>query len=138
MAFTYTRTTTKEPEIEDKSSVSLEPPTRDEIVEQLTKHFTNRPQDVVTEEDIFKITDRVIDDFVRLKDEPYRSFAKYDPQKPALSIITYNNEWLLYERENYPVDYSPIRSYMIRCSIIDFHVTVVEYTKQIRLAYVSR
>ena len=141
MVYAITRTKLKQPEIPEtkaESLVSFEIPTREEIVKKISEHFASHPNDSVTEEDISKIADKVSESFEELKDKPYEGFAKYSPTKPALHIFVYGDEFTLSDRERYPGDYSTLEIFLIRCSAINFHVTVVRGTKQIRLAYVSR
>lgn len=138
MVHTYTRTTLKEPEAKDNSFVSLEPPTQDEIVKQLIEHFAKHPKDVVTQEDIYRIADKVTKEFESLKNKPYGAFAKYNPEKPALHIFIYSNEYMLTDFEKEYSKYSPVVNLFVKCTTIDFHITVIEYLKQIHLSYVSR
>lgn len=136
--YTYTRAETIEPENNNKVVSSLIPPTRDEVIAQLEKHFSEHQKDIVTSEDISELADRISAEFDYLRDKPYGGFAKYEPEKPYLSIRMYDNEYIMYDRERYPGDYSPLVSFAIFCSEITFKVTVVTNTKQINLAYVSK
>ena len=136
--YTYTRASTTEPEDNSNVVSSLIPPTKDEVIAQLEKHFAEHTKDVVTPEDISKIADTVSEAFDELRDKPYGGFAKYVPEKPKLSIKMYPNSWMLCDREGYPRDYSPLTISSIKCSTVDFTMTVVTYTKWISLAYVSK
>ena len=126
-------------EPEDNSNVvsSLTPPTRDEVVTQLEKHFAEHTKEVVTPEDISKIADAVSEAFDELRDKPYGGFAKYAPKKPKLTIMMYHDLYTLHDRESHPGDYSPLTIIPIKCSTVDFLMTVVTNTKWISLAYVS-
>lgn len=136
--YTCTRTLTTEPENNNNIVSSLTPPTRDEIVTQLAKHFAKHTNDKVTPEDISQIADIVSKTFEELRDKPYGGFAKYVPEKPQLTIKMYHDSWTLHDREEYPGDYSPLTIIPIKCSAIDFLMTVVTNTKWISLAYVSK
>lgn len=136
--YTYTRTSTTEPEDNSNVVSSLTPPTRDEVVAQLEKHFAEHTKEVVTLEDISKIADAVSKAFDELRDKPYGGFAKYVPEKPKLTIRMYHDSWTLHDRERYPGDYSPLEIIPIKCSTVDFSMTVVTNTKWISLAYVSK
>lgn len=136
--YTYTKTSTMEPENIEEIDGSLTPPTREEVTTQLKKHFAEHDQDEVTDEDIKNLTETICRKFDELKNQPYGSFAKYNPQKPYLSIKMYPNEWMLSDREAYPRDYSPITIIPVFGSKILFTVTVVTYLKWISLAYVSK
>lgn len=136
--YTYTRTSTTEPEDNSNVVSSLTPPTRDEVVAQLEKHFAEHTKEVVTPEDISKIADAVSKAFDELRDKPYGGFAKYVPEKPKLTIRMYHDWWTLHDRERYPGDYSPLEIIPIKCSTVDFSMTVVTNTKWISLAYVSK
>ena len=137
-AYTYTRTSTTKPEDHSNAVSSLIPPTKDEVIAQLEKHFAEHTKDVVTPEDILKIADAVSADFERLRDKPYGGFAKYIPEKPRLTISMYHDAWTLHDRERYPADYSPLEICSIQCSTITVSKTVVTNTKRISLAYVSK
>ena len=50
----------------------------------------------------------------------------------------YHDSWTLHDRERYPGDYSPLEIFPIKCSTVDFLMTVVMNTKWISLAYVSK
>lgn len=136
--YIYTRTSTTEPEDNSNVVSSLTPPTRDEVVAQLVKHFAEHTKEVVTPEDISQIADAVCEEFNELRDEPYGGFARYDPEKPKLTIRMYHDSWTLHDRERYPGDYSPLKIIPIKCSTVDFSMTVVTYTKWISLAYISK
>lgn len=136
-AYTFTRTTTIEPEKSNIDVSSLTPPTRDEIIVQLRKHFEEHPKDIVTDEDIFLIADIVSQTFEKLRNEPYTGFAKYVPEKPHMTISIYRDNFTMFDRERYPADYSIISSKDIQCSSICFQMTVVYTTKWISLAYVA-
>ncbi len=136
--YTYTRTSTTEPENNNPLVSSLTPPTRDEVVAQLEKHFSEHNKDMVTLEDISKLADTIIKAFDELRDKPYGGFAKCCPEKPNLTIEMYHNAWTLSDRERYPGDYSPLTIIPIKCSTIDFSMTVITNTKRISLAYVSK
>lgn len=137
-AYTYTRTSATEPEDNSNVVSSLTPPTRDEVVAKLEKHFAEHTKEVVTPEDISKIADAVSKAFDELRDKPYGGFAKYLPEKPKLTISMYHDCFTLHDRERYPRDYSPLKIINIRCSTVDFSMTVVMNTKWISLAYVSK
>ena len=136
--YTYTRTSTMQPENCEKINSSLTPPTRDEVTDQLEKHFSGHTMEKVTPEDISKLTDEICRVFEDLRDKPYGGFAKYVPEKPKLTIKMYSNEWMLFDRERYPGDYSPLDIISIDCSEISFTMTVVTNLKWISLAYVSK
>ena len=136
--YTYTRTSTIEPENDNTIVSSLTPPTLDEVVAQLENHFSEHDKDMVTPEDISKLADEICKAFEELRDKPYGGFAKYCPEKPNLTIKMYSNEWTLFDRERYPGDYSPLTIVSINCSKIKFSMTVVTNTKWISLAYVSK
>ncbi len=129
---------TTEPENNNTVVSSLAPPTRDEVVAQLEKHFSEHNKDMVTPEDISKLADTISNAFDELRDKPYGGFAKYCPEKPNLTVRMYHDEWTLFDRERYPGDYSPLTIIPIKCSAIDFSMTVVTNTKWISLAYVSK
>ena len=93
---------------------------------------------MVNFEDISKIADAVSNAFDELRDKPYGGFAKYSPEKPKLTIKMYHDSWTLHDRERYPGDYSPLEIFPIKCSTVDFLMTVVTNTKWISLAYVSK
>ena len=116
----------------------LTPPTRDEVITQLKKHFAEHTKEVVNSEDISRIADAVSNAFDELRDKPYGGFAKYSPEKPKLTIKMYHDSWTLHDRERYPGDYSPLEIFPIKCSTVDFLMTVVMNTKWISLAYVSK
>jgi len=137
MVYTYTRTATTEPEESNIVDSSLIPPTHDEVTEMLESHFSEQDQDLVTPEDISKLANIISEAFDNIRDKPYGGFAKYCPEKPTLTIKAYCNEWMLVDRERYPGDYSPLTIIPVKCSKIDFQVTVVINTKWISLAYVS-
>lgn len=108
------------------------------MVAQLVKHFAEHTKEVVTPEDISQIADAVCEEFDELRDKPYGGFARYDPEKPKLTIRMYHDLWTLHDRERYPGDYSPLSIIPIKCSTVDFSMTVVTYTKWISLAYISK
>ena len=135
---TYTRTSTTEQENNSSVASSLIPPTRAEVIAQLQKHFDEHSNDVVTLEDISKIADTVSKSFDELRDKPYGGFAKYVPEKPILTITMYHDWWTLHNREAYPGDYSPLTQIPIKCSTLEFLMTVVTNTKCISLAYISK
>ncbi len=136
--YTYTRTSTTEPEDNNTVVSSLDPPTRDEILAQLEEHFYEHIiEGMVTSEDVKKIADTISNAFDELREKPYGGFAKYCPQKPMLTIIMYHDEWTLFDRERYPGDYSPLEIIPIKGDKIDFSMTIIENTKRISLAYVG-
>ncbi len=136
--YTFTRTSTMEPENLEELASSLTPPTREEVTAQLEKHFSENDKELVTKEDIEILTNAICEEFDYLKDRPYGGFAKYMPEKPKLTIKRYSNEWTMFDRESYPRDYSPIKEIVVVCSKVDFSLTVVLHLKWISLAYVSK
>lgn len=135
---TLTRTSFTKTENNSNDVSFLTPPTRDEVIAQLKKHFAEHTKEVVNSEDISKIADAVSDAFDELRDKPYGGFAKYSPEKPKLTIKMYHDSCTLHDRERYPGDYSPLEIIPIKCSTVDFLMTVVTNTKWISLAYVSK
>ena len=135
---TLTRTSFTKTENNSNDVSFLTPPTRDEVITQLKKHFAEYTKEVVNSEDISRIADAVSNAFDELRDKPYGGFAKYSPEKPKLTIKMYHDSWTLHDRERYPGDYSPLEIFPIKCSTVDFLMTVVMNTKWISLAYVSR
>lgn len=135
---TLTRTSPTKAENNSNDVSFLAPPTRDEVIAQLKKHFAEHTKEVVNSEDISKIADAVSNAFDELRDKPYGGFAKYSPEKPKLTIKMYHDSWTLHDRERYPGDYSPLKIFPIKCSTVDFLMTVVTNTKWISLAYVSK
>lgn len=135
---TLTRTSFTKTENNSNDVSFLTPPTRDEVITQLKKHFAEHTKEVVNSEDISRIADAVSNSFDELRDKPYGGFAKYSPEKPKLTIKMYHDSWTLHDRERYPGDYSPLEIFPIKCSTVDFLMTVVMNTKWISLAYVSR
>lgn len=135
---TLTRTSPTKAENNSNDVSFLAPPTRDEVIAQLKKHFAKHTKEVVNSEDISKIADAVSNAFDELRDKPYGGFAKYSPEKPKLTIKMYHDSWTLHDRERYPGDYSPLEIFSIKCSTVDFLMTVVMNTKWISLAYVSK
>ena len=136
--YTFTRTSTMEPENLEELASSLTPPTREEVTAQLEEYFSENDKELVTKEDIEILTNAICDEFDYLKDRPYGGFAKYMPEKPKLTIKRYSNEWTMFDRESYPRDYSPIKEIAVVCSKVDFSLTVVLHLKWISLAYVSK
>ena len=135
---TLTRTSFTKTENNSNDVSFLTPPTRDEVITQLKKHFAEHTKEVVNSEDISRIADAVSNAFDELRDKPYGGFAKYSPEKPKLTIKMYHDSWTLHDRERYPGDYSPLKIFPIKCSTVDFLMTVVTNTKWISLAYVSK
>lgn len=135
---TLTRTSFTKTENNSNDVSFLTPPTRDEVITQLKKHFAEHTKEVVNSEYISRIADAVSNSFDELRDKPYGGFAKYSPEKPKLTIKMYHDSWTLHDRERYPGDYSPLEIFPIKCSTVDFLMTVVMNTKWISLAYVSR
>ena len=135
---TLTRTSFTKMENNSNDVSFLTPPTRDEVITQLKKHFAEHTKEVVNSEDISRIADAVSNSFDELRDKPYGGFAKYSPEKPKLTIKMYHDSWTLHDRERYPGDYSPLEIFPIKCSTVDFLMTVVMNTKWISLAYVSK
>ena len=135
---TLTRTSPTKAENNSNDVSFLAPPTRDEVITQLKKHFAEHTKEVVNSEDISRIADAVSNAFDELRDKPYGGFAKYSPEKPKLTIKMYHDSWTLHDRERYPGDYSPLEIFPIKCSTVDFLMTVVMNTKWISLAYVSK
>ena len=135
---TLTRTSFTKTENNSNDVSFLTPPTRDEVITQLKKHFAEHTKEVVNSEDISRIADAVSNSFDELRDKPYGGFAKYSPEKPKLTIKMYHDSWTLHDRERYPGDYSPLEIFPIKCSTVDFLMTVVMKTKWISLADVSR
>ena len=135
---TLTRTSFTKTENNSNDVSFLTPPTRDEVITQLKKHFAEHTKEVVNSEDISRIANTVSNAFDELRDKPYGGFAKYSPEKPKLTIKMYHDSWTLHDRERYPGDYSPLEIFPIKCSTVDFLMTVVMNTKWISLAYVSR
>lgn len=133
-----TRTSFTKTENNSNDVSFLTPPTRDEVITQLKKHFAEHTKEVVNSEDISRIADAVSNAFDELRDKPYGGFAKYSPEKPKLTIKMYHDSWTLHDRERYPGDYSPLEIFPIKCSTVDFLMTVVMNTKWISLAYVSK
>ena len=136
--YTYTQTSTIKPENNNTVVSSPTPPTRDEVIAQLEKHFSEHDKDMVTSEDISKLADAISEAFDGLGDKPYGRFANYCQKNPNLTIRMYHDEWTLIDRERYPGDYSPLTLIPIKCSAIDFSMTVITNTKCISLAYVSK
>ena len=136
--YTFTRTSTMEPENLEELASSLTPPTREEVTAQLEEYFSENDKELVTKEDIEILTNAICDEFNYLKDRPYGGFAKYMPERPKLTIKRYSNEWTMFDRESYPRDYSPIKEIAVVCSKVDFSLTVVLHLKWISLAYVSK
>lgn len=136
--YTFTRTSTMEPENLEELASSLTPPTREEVTAQLEEYFSENDKELVTKEDIEILTNAICEEFDYLKDRPYGGFAKYMPEKPKLTIKRYSNEWTMFDRESYPRDYSPIKEIAVVCSKVDFSLTVVLHLKWISLAYVSK
>ena len=134
---TLTRTSFTKTENNSNDVSFLTPPTRDEVITQLKKHFAEHTKEVVNSEDISRIADAVSNAFDELRDKPYGGFAKYSPEKPKLTIKMYHDSWTLHDRERYPGDYSPLEIFPIKCSTVDLLMTVVINTKCISLAYVS-
>ena len=135
---TLTRTSFTKTENNSNDVSFLTPPTRDEVITQLKKHFAEHTKEVVNSEDISRIADAVSNSFDELRDKPYGGFAKYSPEKPKLTIKMYHDSWTLHDRERYPGDYSPLEIFPIKCSTVDFLMTVVMNTKWISLAYVCK
>lgn len=135
---TLTRTSFTKTENNSNDVSFLTPPTRDEVITQLKKHFAEHTKEVVNSEDISRIADAVSNSFDELRDKPYGGFAKYSPEKPKLTIKMYHDSWTLHDRERYPGDYSPLEIFPIKCLTVDFLMTVVMNTKWISLAYVSK
>ena len=135
---TLTRTSFTKTENNSNDVSFLTPPTRDEVITQLKKHFAEHTKEVVNSEYISRIADAVSNSFDELRDKPYGGFAKYSPEKPKLTIKMYHDSWTLHDRERYPGDYSPLEIFPIKCSTVDFLMTVVMNTKWISLAYVSK
>lgn len=135
---TLTRTSFTKTENNSNDVSFLTPPTRDEVITQLKKHFAEHTKEVVNSEYISRIADAVSNAFDELRDKPYGGFAKYSPEKPKLTIKMYHDSWTLHDRERYPGDYSPLEIFPIKCSTVDFLMTVVMNTKWISLAYVSK
>ena len=135
---TLTRTSFTKTENNSNDVSFLTPPTRDEVITQLKKHFAEHTKEVVNSEDISRIADAVSNSFDELRDKPYGGFAKYSPEKPKLTIKMYPDSCTLHDRERYPGDYSPLEIFPIKCSTVDFLMTVVMNTKWISLAYVSK
>ena len=135
---TLTRTSFTKTENNSNDVSFLTPPTRDEVITQLKKHFAEHTKEVVNSEDISRIADAVSNAFDELRDKRYGGFAKYSPEKPKLTIKMHHDSWTLHDRERYPGDYSPLEIFPIKCSTVDFLMTVVMNTKWISLAYVSR
>ena len=135
--YTFTKTSTMQPENIEEIASSLTPPTREEVMTQLKDYFSKHDKEAVTPEDIELITENVCVEFDYLADKPYGGFAKYMPERPKLTIRRYSNEWELYNTESRPRDYSPIKKMNVVCSNIVFSVTVVTYLKWISLSYVS-
>lgn len=136
--YTFTRTSTMEPENLEELASSLTPPTREEVTAQLEEYFSENDKELVTGEDIKNLTNAICEKFDYLKDRPYGGFAKYMPEKPKLTIKSYSNGGTMFDRESYPRDYSPIKESIIVCSKVDFSLTVVLNLKWISLAYVSK
>lgn len=136
--YTFTKTSTMEPENIEELSSSLTPPTREEVTAQLEEHFSENDKDMVTPEDIEILTNVICQEFDELKDQPYRGFARYNPTKPCLTIRRYSNEWYQYEGETRPRDYSMLKEIIVVCSKINFTVTVVSYSKWVSLSYISK
>lgn len=83
---TLTRTSFTKTENNSNDVSFLTPPTRDEVITQLKKHFAEHTKEVVNSEDISRIADAVSNSFDELRDKPYGGFAKYSPEKPKLTI----------------------------------------------------
>lgn len=110
---TLTRTSFTKTENNSNDVSFLTPPTRDEVITQLKKHFAEHTKEVVNSEDISRIADAVSNSFDELRDKPYGGFAKYSPEKPKLTIKMYHDSWTLHDRERYPGDYSPLEIFPI-------------------------
>ena len=137
MFFTYTAMTAIEPEIEDKnSSISLIPQIRKEILEVVTTHFAQLRNHVVTQDDILNITNKIVKKFKQLRKESCKNIT-YSPVKPQISLTVYEDQFILVDRERYPTDYNFI-AFKIECSKINFWVTIIERTNEIKIAYVRR
>lgn len=119
---------------------SLISPTRDEVIAQLEKHFSEHNKDRVTPEDISKLANTISEAFDELQDKPYGGFARCCPEKPKLTITMYHDMGTLYDVELYTGEYPQLTMTMIpiKCSEIEFSMTVVKNFKWISLAYVNK
>ena len=72
---TLTRTSFTKTENNSNDVSFLTPPTRDEVITQLKKHFAEHTKEVVNSEVISRISDAVSNAFDELRDKPYGGFA---------------------------------------------------------------
>ena len=135
MAFTYTRTTTHEDNVNPQKT-SFPIPSLEELVNQITSHFEKNPEEKISPEEIRDLAKKIHVQFQMLEGRPYLGHFRFTPSAPHLVITAWSDEWTMYDRIRYPGDYSPLAMLGEKYEHISFAIVVVYAGKYITLNYV--